>query len=200
MRRSFLRLVFCVVCGFAQKAVPDSKGFNGIAFFDSKTVWQSVPCFQSPRKALEKMLTELQQAYAVIEEGLRKESSLLQKKRMELQSREKSGPELGGVKHEFLAKDLDARWNAFHAKVLKVQKTVESKKHCIGAEYERVNTELQERLQRVVKSVAQKYNLQVVFSKEVIVFAEPHLDVTEEVILELKASHDEIHLDFKKCE
>jgi Skp family chaperone for outer membrane proteins len=172
---------------------------QGIAFFNAQVVWESVPSFQKPKKELEAILTKLQKDYAAIDTELREESRALQERRMILQEREKKPHTTSKKEHEKMAKDLDSRWVAFDKKVLNIQKTVEAKKLCIGDAYEKANKALHGFLAEKVKAIAEKKGLTMILSKEVVVFAEPHLDLTQDIISELKDGNPEICLDLKKC-
>ncbi len=170
-----------------------------IAFFDPNLVWASVPYFQEPKKELEAVLSRIQTDYATLDAELRHESHALQEKRRMLQEREHQGT-LGSKKgHEALAKDLESRWNDFDKKVLSIQKTVEAKKMCIGTAYENVNKELHDLLGKTVQSIAEKHSLKMVLSKDVVVFSNPGLDLTDEIIAALNAVKTKTCLDLKKC-
>jgi Skp family chaperone for outer membrane proteins len=192
--------IFWVWSTRAQQQSFQQGSMHSIAFFNAKVVWESVPSFQKPKKELEAVLSKFQKDYAIIDGELREESRALQEQRMIFQEREKKHKAISKGDHEKMAKDLESRWSAFDKKVLGIQKTVEAKKLCIGEAYEKVNKELHTFLEEKLRSIAEKKGLTMILSKEVVVFAQPHLDLTQEIVSELQAADPQICLDLKKCQ
>ncbi|MBM3610066.1 MAG: OmpH family outer membrane protein [Alphaproteobacteria bacterium] len=198
----FLCIVW-VILGFfdLQAFAYGDKGETRVAFFDPKIVWESVPSFHAPKKELEAMLNKLQKRYSGLEKVLREEGQALQKERVRLEeSSSKKDQKADSVKQEDCVKKFEEQWDAFNQKVLKIQKTVESKKRCIGEVYEQANDSLQRLLETEIEALARKKSIQIILLKESIAYGLPSLNLTEDLIDALKAKPNPLLLTFEGCE
>lgn len=198
MFKGLLAALFLIILGFLgwkfQQILSTQSSSSKIGFYDQKNLWASVPIFQKPKKDLEAVLKKLQEDYRELEKSLREESQTLQKERIALNAHRDE-------KHDNKAqmKDLENRWNAFHKKLMHIQKTVEDKKRCIGEAYEKSRQNLQERLENTIQHVAKARGFSVVLPKSNLSFGDPSLDLTTVLIEELKGSQMKISLDLRAC-
>lgn len=148
-----------------------------IGILDFNKVWHEAKAPQQIREAIQAKRRAYQKEIITLEEKLRLEELNLQKE------------------HEKLsAADYQERRKKFESQVLDVQKQAQAHKKGLEKSYTDAMALVSERLNDVIKKIAQKKHLTLILSQTQVAFTETDLDITPQVMADLDQALPSVEL------
>lgn len=188
--RKYITVAFSFWVVFvAPSTYSDSSLPGGVAFFDQSKLWTSLPEHQSLRADLESALEKMHKKYSALEKSLKKESDGLMKEKQLLQEKKRAQPDEGKTK------DFENRWMIFKDKLMKIQKEAEEERKKIGDAFEEAMANLKKTVLQIIRRLAQERQFKTVLLKELTVYADDSLDLTDDILDALKNETLPAHLD-----
>ncbi len=146
---------------------------------------QSIMKDSTAAKAIRTQLETKQKAYQA--EIAKKEEAM-----------QKEEQELSGLRTTLSKEAFEEKVNAFRQKATAMQKDVQGKKATLDAAFEKALNDVQKAVNEIITEQAKEKGFNVAIPSSQLLYAEPGMDITAEVLTKLNAKLPSVTVDFGK--
>lgn len=165
-----------MLCGLGAPASAETK----IAVVDVQKIMRD----SSAAKSIRSQLESKQKAF----------QAEIKKKEEEMQAQEKS---LAGQRATLSPEAFEKKVNEFRTKATKMQKDVQAKKSSLDSGFEKSLNDIQQVVNQVITDLAKEKSFNLAIPSGQLLYAEPGMDITAEVLSRLNSKLPKVTVTFK---